>query len=259
LRFGAGPAEKPYCIREYHLLPPLMYEESAEFKAFEQDVLAAHVKRSSRRKAPLAGIEEGKLEEVEKGHQLRKEAAKKCRELLKAARADLASEREALLKKPKADQDREQKEAHARGEVLVTQVVSIGITSGYRSFEHDSALWHRYFRKKYYPTLYPSLSRLNWWEGGLHGRKAVSDTVAFVGKRKAAPGFSNHTNGIAVDFFTVEGGKTLQAETGHGNKDLKRLNARWEKSWLYRWLDKHRKEYGVHRILTEAWHWEFGE
>lgn len=57
--------------------------------------------------------------------------------------------------------------------------------------------------------------------------------------------------------FTVEGGKTLQAETGKSDKDLAVLNARWEKSWFYRWLQKHKSDYGIERIDTEAWHWEF--
>jgi len=38
---------------------------------------------------------------------------------------------------------------------------------------------------------------------------------------------------------------------------LKGLNRRWEKSWLYRWLEKHKGECGIERIDTESWHWEF--
>src|SRR5207253_2041399 len=94
-------------------------------------------------------------------------------------------------------------------------------------------------------------------EGEPHGWKDVEQTVAYVAKRKAAPGFSNHTNGIAVDFFTVEDGKTLQAETGNSEKQLQALNGRWARSWLYRWLQAHKREYGIDRIDTEAWHWEF--
>jgi hypothetical protein len=35
------------------------------------------------------------------------------------------------------------------------------------------------------------------------------------------------------------------------------VNERWRKSWLYRWLQAHKAEYGVERIEAEAWHWEF--
>jgi hypothetical protein len=69
--------------------------------------------------------------------------------------------------------------------------------------------------------------------------------VRFVRKRKAAPGYSNHTNGVAVDFFTIP------------DKEMKKLNARWEKSWFYRWLQEPKSYYGIERIDTEAWHWEF--
>jgi len=87
------------------------------------------------------------------------------------------------------------------------------------------------------------------------GSRAVEMLVDFIAHRKAAPGYSNHSHGIAVDFSTVEGGHTLTPETGKSNKDLIRHNKRWEKSWLYRWLEAHQAEYGIERIPTGAWHW----
>jgi hypothetical protein len=144
-----------------------------------------------------------------------------------------------------------------KGFVPVSQVTKIGLTSAYRDPKHDAELWHRYFRSKYYWNTEKQRSQVGRWQGGRHGPHAVSLTVAYVGKRKAAPGFSNHTNGVAVDFYTIEGNEKLIAETGNSDKQLKALNSRWEKSWLYRWLDAHKSEYRVHRIDTEAWHWEF--
>ena len=46
----------------------------------------------------------------------------------------------------------------------------------------------------------------------------------------------------------------LQANTG---ADLAAVDKRWEKSWLYHWLEEHKMEYGIERIPSEAWHWEF--
>ena len=88
-------------------------------------------------------------------------------------------------------------------------------------------------------------------------KAAAEQLVEFIKDRKAAPGFSNHTNGIAVDFFTLEAGQTHQAETGKSDAELKLLNQRWEKTWLYKWLDAQKNVYGIKRIPSEAWHWEF--
>jgi hypothetical protein len=239
------------------LVPPLNFHRVVAYQVFEASVLEAHVKRAALRRHPAPVIEETELEEVEGGHKLRKAVARKCRALLKQARADLGKEKAEFLKKAEKERKAEERAMKARGEIPVTKVHSIGISSAYRSFEYDSALWHRYFRDKYYPTTYSERRRLSCWDGGEFGGEAVGVMVKFVARRKAAPGFSNHTNGIAVDFFTVEAGTTLQAQTAGGDKALKKINERWEKSWLYRWLEKHKAEYGIERIDSEAWHWEF--
>jgi hypothetical protein len=246
-------------IPGFHFIPLLNYQRSQNFQIFEESVLDAHVKRAERRRHRVENIPESELEIVEGKFKLRKAAARKCRELLIQARAHLATEKAAFLKKPKADQAAEERNDKKLKRVPILKVHSIGISSAYRPFEHDSALWHEYFREKYYPTNYSRLSSLSRWEGGRHGWKAERLMVDFIAKRKAAPGFSNHTSGIAVDFVTAEGKETLQAETGHSNTALKSHNQRWERSWLYRWLEGHKDSYGIERIETEAWHWEFHE
>jgi hypothetical protein len=235
------------------LIPPLNFHRVVAYQVFEEAVLEAHVKRASRRRRRAAAIPQSELEEVEDHHKLLKGAAGKCRRLLKEARADLAKEKAEFLKMSKVDQLAEERKLKASGEVPATKVKSIGIASGYRSFEYDSALWHRYFQDKYYPVTYSERRRLSCWDGGEFGGKAVRMMVDFIRPRKAAPGFSNHTNGVAVDFFTEEGGHLHQANTSH----LSETNKRWEKTWLYRWLEKHKATYGIERIETEAWHWEF--
>jgi len=255
-----------------HLVPPLFLELSEDYQDFERRVLEKHLeyatygrpgKRRKHPQPPIPTIPDSQLELVEKDEKsgkqfkLRKQAAEKCKTLLSEARAALKTEQAEFHKKPKGEQEALEKEAKNKGEVIVTKVQSVGITSAYRSFEYDSELWHRYYHQKYYRLNHPELAQIPASEGGLHGWKAVETMVDFIAPVKAAPGYSNHTNGIAVDFSTREGGVTLTAETGKSKKGLKKHNQRWEKSWFYKWLESHKKEYGIERIPSEAWHWEF--
>ena len=239
------------------LIPPLNFHRALAYQIFEESVQGAHIKKAARRRPHAPDIADSQLEVVEGGQRLLKGVAAKCRALLKQARTDLANEKAEFLKKPKREQEAEERTLKASGQTAATQVESIGISSGYRSIKHDAELWQSYFEGKYYPANYSQLRRLSCWDGGEFGGKAVHMMVDFVSKRKAAPGFSNHSSGIAVDFFTVEDGVTLQAKTKGANADLKSVNQRWERSWLYRWLEKNKTKYGIERIPTEAWHWEF--
>jgi hypothetical protein len=67
--------------------------------------------------------------------------------------------------------------------------------------------------------------------------------------RKAAPGFGNHTEGVAMDFVTQQGGVKLTAEYDQ--------NPLWRASWFHHWLVAHAAELSFKPIPTEAWHWEF--
>lgn len=261
---GLGDTPGPLGIGDYadpsarsFLIPPLDYHRVVAYQIFEESVEGAHIKRAAKRRTHAPDIPESELETVEGPYKLIRPVAAKCRALLKQARADLASEKAAFVKKAIQDQHAEELKLKASGETPATTVESIGISSAYRGVKHDRELWEHYFQDKYYPANYSQLRRISCWDGGQFGGKAVRAMVDFVSKRKAAPGFSNHSNGIAVDFFTVEGGVTLQANTKGTSADLKKVNAHWEKSWLYRWLEKHKREYGIERIPTEAWHWEF--
>jgi LAS superfamily LD-carboxypeptidase LdcB len=66
---------------------------------------------------------------------------------------------------------------------------------------------------------------------------------------KAPPGFSNHTNGNAVDFGTTENGKQHTARKAQ--KTAPRI------TWLYRWLVVHASAYGFRQLPTEEWPWDF--
>jgi LAS superfamily LD-carboxypeptidase LdcB len=251
-------------------VPPLINESSQDYKDFEDRVLAKHLEYAAygrpghRRKhprLPVPTIPDSELELVatdgKKEFRLRKSAAVKCKKLLEDARTALKAEQSEFRKKPNEEQEKLERTAKSKGEVVVTQVRSIGLTSAYRSFEYDSALWHNYYHQKYYRLNHAKLAQIPRSQGGFHGWKAVEVMVDFIAPVKAAPGYSNHTNGIAVDFSTNEGGITLTAETGKSKHGLNKHNERWEKSWFYKWLEGHKAEYGIERIPTEAWHWEF--
>ena len=217
------------------------FEPTEEFLSFEQRVLDAHLARALIRKHhPDAPIPEGELDKVEGRFELRREAAKRCRDLLAKARADLAS-------------------AQAQKTAEALAVKNFGLTSAYRSKAYDEALWRGYFRAKYYSI---NASRSGGFIHGTGPTNRLLDQIAeefvdYISPRKAAPGFSNHTNGTAVDFYTVEHGKNYHAETGGKKEALAAINRAYEQTWLYHWLDTHQDNFKMERIKTEAWHWEF--
>ena len=225
-------------------LPPLHFEvlghAQGEFAEFEQRVLNTHIMRAERRHGKAAAeIAESDLETVEGKFKLRSAAAAKCRDLLQKARIDL----KAAMEKGSAKKD-----------------ISFGLTSAYRGPEYDKHLWLQYFQSKYYQAWTAKVQgHFYYGEKSLERivEAAAEDLVAYIAPRKAAPGYSNHTRGIAVDFWTKESGQMHQAATGKNNAGLQKANEAWEATWLYRWLEDHKKAYGVDRIPSEAWHWEF--
>ena len=73
-----------------------------------------------------------------------------------------------------------------------------------------------------------------------------------VGGRIAAPGFSNHQGGIALDLWQD---RTKGDEIGNDSDDPARC--RWRQSWFHGWLRTHAAAYGFQPIATEEWHWEY--
>jgi D-alanyl-D-alanine carboxypeptidase-like protein len=59
----------------------------------------------------------------------------------------------------------------------------------------------------------------------------------------AAPGYSNHQDGLAIDFGIGEVGKGL-GKIG-------------PRAWLYRWLTANARRFGFHPYAKEAWHWTY--
>lgn len=175
----------------------------AEFKAA---VLQGQIRRSQARgKRHVAAIPEAELETVEGRHRLRSAAARACRELLTDAR-DALTEAQAA------------NEAGARG------VRSVGIASSYRDYAADERAWNTTFSKHYARTE----AQRERMPGGPHGDAACVWFVAYLAPIKAPPGFSNHSNGAAVDFSTEDGGVLYGANT-----DQRRG---WRGTWLHQCL-----------------------
>jgi LAS superfamily LD-carboxypeptidase LdcB len=161
------------------------------------------------------------LEVVEGKHRMRRAAASGCRDLLVDARAATESDPEAA------------------------QVSEIKIISAYRDIATDRAAWKSAFATYYADTK----TRREACADGGHGAAAAKILLAQLRAYKAPPGFSNHTNGNAVDFGTTENGHQLKAR--------KAQKAAWRVTWLYRWLVANAAAYGFQQLPTEEWHWDF--
>jgi D-alanyl-D-alanine carboxypeptidase len=172
------------------------------------------------------GLPEDRLNTVEAGYRMRRDAAEHCRLLLKQARADLKRQQEEGVRE-------------------ALEVSGVGVFSAYRSIEHDRAAWRGAF-EKYFKATKDERARL---KGGEYGNRAVALMVNIMWRYKAAPGFSKHTSGMAVDFKTTEGGVTFVADSNQ--------NGRWEKTWFHKWLAKNAKRFKFGPLATEAWHWVY--
>jgi LAS superfamily LD-carboxypeptidase LdcB len=200
--------------------------DTEEETAFKHQVYEAHCRRASRSNEYFGGLSTG-LTVVEHGYEMRSDAAAAAKALLAEARA--------ALKKQQDERDEQ-----------ALKVTSIAVGSGYRDPQKDFGLWDSYYQG-YYDETREERSVL---PGGEHGPKAVAFMVKHIGKYKAAPGYSNHTRGIAFDINTTEGKVHYTAK--------KTQNAAWEKTWLRKWLlDGNAARHGFHPIATEAWHWEY--
>lgn len=202
-----------------------------EQRQFMRRVYQQHLARSARRGRFVPSVPRDELGDVEYGQQMRKPAAASCVALLARARVTLASEK-------------------AKGNPAALKVKEFGARSGYRSVESQFNGWQSAFRDKYYRDTQIARAKLS---GGPHGEAAVDSMVGYVGKRIAAPGYSLHNSGLAMDFFTKEGGLSLGPNTSA------RSVASWKRTWLFDWLLRNAGVYHFFQntSIDEPWHWEY--
>ncbi len=176
-------------------------------------------------RAFIGDVPDSELADIESGVRARQPAADGCRALLAAARSALSADASAA------------------------NVSSIGVLSGYRSASHQLANWNRSFPRYYTETQADRAAA----EGGEFGDAAAALLTRYISRRLAAPGFSLHNDGRAIDFVTVQSGKSMGADTSARNR------ANWRASWLFNWLVANGNSYGFFQntSIDEPWHWEY--
>ncbi|MEU4065087.1 M15 family metallopeptidase [Streptomyces wedmorensis] len=199
--------------------------------AFRQRVLDAHLARTRKRKGrPGRDLTPRELAPVPGASiSMRTDAAAAAGRLLAAAGAALA-------------------EARAAGDEDAGRTRRLTGGSGYRGSDHQQRLWLGYFRNYYTQTA----SARAGLPGGPHGDGAVRYMLDVFGipARIAAPGYSNHQNGIAIDFLQVRArGHALRNSTGA------QAVRRWQATWFFRWLQANAHRFGFVPYAREPWHW----
>jgi hypothetical protein len=195
-------------------------EETHELMAFMRKVYDLHVKRS---KGDFVDtLPDTALAEVVPGQRARKDAAAKAREMLAAARAALAAEG-------------------------LTGTVRIGVLSGYRSADHQFAIWQGKTTNGAggFPHYYAKTKKTRQSSkfGGEHSDKAAAYLAEYMAKCVAAPGFSNHQDGLALDLGTRKGeGRLIKLYGG---------------SWFHNWMTANASTYQFNPLPSEAWHWTY--
>jgi subtilisin family serine protease len=227
---------------------PGAWKGTAEQIDFRARVLAEHIARSRRAKGAaqpdLTGdqlmdvpgtcrTEHGKTTCVKTARPTAEAAGR----LLTAANADLAKAQQA-------------------GDADAQRTVRLTAASGYRGSDHQRQLWLGYFASKYYNRTRATRAKI---ADGPHSDAAVdyllrskADGGYGVGGRIAAPGYSNHQGGIALDFWQE---RTRGNAISNDSDDPSRC--RWRMSWFHGWLRTHAADHGFQPIPTEEWHWEY--
>lgn len=203
-------------------------EADDEQLAFMRRVYDVHVSGALKKRRYVPDVPAKLLSEVEGGILMRSSAARLCREMMAAARQDLA-------------------ESRAKSMPLALETASISAISGYRAASHQFMLWQRNFPRYFEHTKEEREAA----PGGPYGEAAVGIQVKRVGNLLAAPGFSLHNDGMAMDFGTLARGENLGPSSAQAEA--------WRASWLFAWLAAFAGRYGFiqNRRIDEPWHWEY--
>jgi subtilisin family serine protease len=213
---------------------------TAEQLDFRDRVLAAHLERARRSRGnPQPDLPTSELRTI-KGTEIltAQPTADAVEQLLASARLDLDN-------------------AKNNGEPDAMRTVGLTVTSGYRSYETQLRLWKQYFSAEngYYDRTRTVRAGL---PDGPHSEQAVAYMLTprgqggfGLGGRIAAPGYSNHQNGIAVDLYQV---RTKEHAIHNDSDDASR--SRWRASWFHHWLCDNAERFGFRPLSTEEWHWE---
>ncbi|MEU0646040.1 D-alanyl-D-alanine carboxypeptidase family protein [Streptomyces umbrinus] len=222
------PADEPTVATAQEIT----WSGSTEQAAFREAVLQAHLARSRMRKGPpgrdLSDAELARVPHTDV--RMRRDAAAAAGRLIAAATTALA-------------------QAQQEGDQDALQTRRITAASGYRGSEHQAKLWRRYFPDYYQRTARHRQALAT----GPHGTEAVDYMIRTFGVPRwiAAPGYSNHQSGIAIDLHQERTGAPIR------NSSRTPALAAWRRSWLHRWLTGNAAAFGFQPYLREPWHWEY--
>ncbi|MBL4685273.1 MAG: M15 family metallopeptidase, partial [Nannocystaceae bacterium] len=197
---------------------------SPEAFALKQRTYAAHVLFASSQRPFVASLPKASTALVaDTRFRMRVDAATAATNLL--AEAKSARDAAALLDEDAAD------------------TTFIGITSAYRSADAQFARWDELFGK------YFEAYRTQVLQSPAASPLAVDQKqlARFIGRRLAAPGYSLHQTGVAIDFKTIQSGQRYSAGNGTG----------WRTTWMYGWLQRNAVGIGFRQLKGEPWHWDF--
>jgi hypothetical protein len=195
---------------------------SDEKLAFMQAVYQRHFDNSVQSGRPyVADLKPDQLDVIDGSFRGRTDAAGAARDLLVTARADLAA-------------------AGLGGKVR------IGVVSAYRDAEYQFGIWEGKGKneKGGFPYYYRQAVKAGVIGEGDYGADAVAKMARYIGQYIAAPGFSNHQDGLAIDFGTGSVGKDDFGAIGGA-------------SWFHHWLVDNATRFNYHPYVKETWHWVY--
>ena len=207
---------------------PVAWTGTTEQTDFRERVLKAHI--AGKKTPPTPDLPDGKLAPVPGTKvPMRYDAAQFAGQLIAAANRELAI-------------------ARAAGDPDALKTTRVTASSGYRNAQYQAGLWRKYF-PAYYNETASARAQL---ADGPHSTAAVRKMVSYLAWKIAAPGYSNHQAGIAIDLK-----QRRQKGSEIRNSTKKYWVLKWQDTWLFRWLQKNASIFQFYPYTREPWHWEY--
>jgi peptidoglycan hydrolase-like protein with peptidoglycan-binding domain len=198
-----------------------------EQMAFMRAVYALQIARAATARPFTGDTPAAELSVIEGSFVARTPAALGFRDLLAAARSELAN-------------------AQLADASTAPRVAEVAVGRAYEAASSQLLDWQRAFPRYYAETAVVRGEQAD----GEHGQPAVAVTESHIAARQAAPGFGIHNRGLAVDFRTSDGDSL---DPGADAPDP----PAWRASWFARWLSDNAGRFGFEATLVdEPWHFE---
>ncbi len=159
----------------------------------------------------------------------------------------IAADLSALLAAARAALEAAQGDAAAADHAAAARTRSVGVHNGYRDMVTERVAWMDTMRGH----LARTAAHRATLDDGPFGAAAHREALRFMRGAKAVPGFSNHSQGLAVDFKTTVDGHGLGPSTSQ--------RPAWRRAWFYEWLRAHAGSFHFRPIATEEWHYDHRE